>query len=275
MSGLTADHINQIAKAAGAGSGFVIPAAQIATYFNDAMTKYGGGQFSNKKRVAALLSECLMESAYFRTTVEYASTGSYQPFRGRTFIQITWKSNYAAFGKWCVSKGLLKKGQENYFVNNPTDLGQAQWSAIGGVWYFTQVKWGGKNLCQIADAGSSLAIGRAVNLGNPYSSATPAGQSARDAAYNVVMKLPNTIVPGSPQHAAPKPQTIRQMRKTTCRVAGFAAPGNLKAKKKKVVPKGTELMMVQQEQIDGKWWAKGAGGVWWPRWKTTPVKKGK
>lgn len=104
MSGLTAAHINQVRAAAGASGSIVIPADEIAELFNEAMTKHGSGQFTNKKRVAALVSECLMESAYFRTTVEYANTGPYQPFRGRTFIQLTWKSNYAAFGAWCLSQ---------------------------------------------------------------------------------------------------------------------------------------------------------------------------
>jgi len=204
MAGLTAAHIRAIRNAAGAYGAPIIPEQQIANLFNEAMTKYGDGQFTNKKRVAALVSECLMESAYFRTTVEYANTGPYQPYRGRTFIQLTWKSNYADFGRWCVRKGLLRKGQEDYFVRNPVALGRAEWAALGGVYYFTQKKWSGKNLCQIADSGSSLAIGRAVNLGNPWSPYTPNGQRARDRAFELVMSLPDDIVPGKKKKKAKK-----------------------------------------------------------------------
>jgi len=277
MAGLTAAHIEALRKAAGAAGNPIIPAAQIADLFNEAMTKYGAGQFTNKKRVAALLSECLMESAYFRTTVEYASTGPYQPYRGRTFIQITWESNYAEFGAWCVKQGLLPKGQASYFVNHPVQLGTAKWAALGGVWYFTTKKWGGKNLCQIADGGSSLAIGRAVNLGNPWSSATPNGQSARDHAYKLVMSLPDDIVPGKapskvskPAKAKPKAapvETIHTLRKAKRRIKGYAAPSS-SSKVKRTVPKGYHLEMVHRTVSKGRVWVQGTKGVWWLRSST-------
>jgi hypothetical protein len=186
---LTAAHIQAALKAAGAGSGLVMPADKIATAFNDAISKYGGGLVGAINSYAALVSECMMESAYFRTTQEYASTGPYQPYRGRTFIQITWKDNYAAFGKWCKSVGLLDDA--DYFVKNPTKLADLRWAAIGGVWYFTKVlKKDKKGVLRpiVWWADDPLAIGRAVNMGNPYSTATPNGQKARDAAYVAVVK---------------------------------------------------------------------------------------
>jgi len=188
-SGLTGAHITAALKAAGAGSGLVMPASQIAVAFNDAISKYGGGLFTTINSYAALVSECMMESAYFRTTAEYATTGPYQPYKGRTFIQITWKDNYAAFGKWCLSVGLVTDA--DYFVKNPTKLADLKWAAIGGVWYFTKVLKKDKqgNLHPIVWwADDPLAIGRAVNMGNPYSTATPNGQKARDAAYVAVVK---------------------------------------------------------------------------------------
>lgn len=257
MAGLTAAHIEALRKAAGAAGNPIIPAAQIASAFNEAMTKYGNGQFSNKKRVAALLSECLMESAYFRTTVEYANTGAYQPYRGRTFIQLTWQSNYAAFGKWCVKQGLLGKGQQNYFVNNPVQLGTAKWAAIGGVWYFTTKKWGGKTLAQIADGGSALAIGRAVNLGNPYSSATPDGQSERNAAYKLAMSLPADIVPG-----VSTVTKVDQLRVTKGRTKGYTEP-SVGSKVAKVVPKGYRIAVVAETKNGTVPWVQGKAGVWW------------
>lgn len=279
MAGLTADHINQVRAAAGASGSIILPAATIADLFNSAMRQHGGGQFNNKARVAALLSECLMESAYFRTTVEYADTGRYQPWRGRTFIQLTWKSNYKKFGKWCVAHGLLAKGQANYFVKNPVALGHGQWAALGGVFYFTTKKWGRKTLCQIADGGSSLQIGRAVNLGNPYSKYTPNGQSERDRAYRLAMRLPDSIVPtpAAPPKPTKKPttknvKTINVIRRSKARIHGYASP-SLSARVVRTVPKGYSLRCKTRcQDSTGRWWVQGTKGVWWVRSSTALVK---
>ena len=45
------------------------------------------------------------------------------------------ESNYAAFGKWCVSKNLLTDA--NHFVNNPGELAADRWAWHGAVWYWT------------------------------------------------------------------------------------------------------------------------------------------
>lgn len=92
MAGLTAAHIETALHVAGAGGGLVMPAKDIAAAFNDAMLRYGRGQFTTAARVAALVSSCMMESAYFRTTEEYAKDGRYAPFIGRGFMQLTWRS---------------------------------------------------------------------------------------------------------------------------------------------------------------------------------------
>ncbi len=188
---LTASHIQTALKAAGAGPGLVMPAADIAKAFNDAILTYGDGQFTTKEAVAALVSECMMESAYFRTTEEYNKKGRYAPFIGRTFIQITWHDNYLDFGRWCFSKGLVPSG--TYFVDNPKKLSELTWVAIGGVWYFTQVKFHGKPLTDYAT--NIDHVGKAVNLGNPFSSYVPAGHEARRAAYYAVARLGTSIIP--------------------------------------------------------------------------------
>jgi len=199
--GITANDIKAMRAAAGASGPTVINEVEIADLFNTAMVKYGGGQFNTVNRVTALVSECMMESAYFRTTVEYQHTGqSYAPYIGRTFIQVTWKSNYAKFGAWCKSHGLVS--DPDYFVKNPVALGHAKWAALGGVWYFTAVKFSGHSLVEIADQGNADMIGRGVNLGNPWSAATPNGASARRAAWNAVHKLGSEIIPGGQKKPA-------------------------------------------------------------------------
>jgi hypothetical protein len=181
---LTGEHITAALRAAGAGSGTVASPQVIADLFNDAIEKYGDGLFTTINTYAALVSECMMESAYFRTTREYSNSGSYQPYRGRTFIQLTWKDNYAAFGKWCKDEGLVSSA--DYFVKNPTKLEELKWAALGGVWYFTKKMFSGKPLTAYSD--NMLQVGRAVNMGNPFSSHTPNGQKARDDAYRAVVK---------------------------------------------------------------------------------------
>lgn len=178
--------------------------------------------------------------------------------------------------------GLLTKAQgKNYFVNNPVELGRKDWAALGGVWYFTTKTWGGLTLCQIADNGSSLQIGRAVNLGNPYSSATPNGQAARDKAYKLVMSLPASIVPGSTVTVT-KPATttttaaatvtnINQMRVAKKKILGHAKPDG-HSKTLKTVAKGTKLHVVHRTVDDqGRGWVRGPAGVWWLESETTLV----
>ena len=188
---LTEAHIQTMLKSVGAGSGLVMPAADIAKAFNDAIITYGSGLFTTVDSVAALVSECMMESAYFRTTEEYLKTGSYAPYIGRTFIQLTWKSNYQSFGKWCYEQDLVSDA--NYFVNNPKALADLKWAALGGVWYFTKVMFDGKPLT--AYSSNIDQVGKAVNLGSPYSSYTPKGQTARRTAYAAVKALGPSIVP--------------------------------------------------------------------------------
>lgn len=191
MTGLTAAHIETALRAAGAGSGLCMDADAIAELFNDAMTTHGDGHFDSVDRVAALVSECMMESAYFRTTEEYGKDGRYKPYIGRSFIQITWERNYRAFGSWCHGKGLVP--DPAYFVDQPSRLAEPRWAALGGVWYFTQVRFADGPLT--AYAGDIRAVGCAVNLGDPHSSHVPAGQPARERAYRAFRALGPSIVP--------------------------------------------------------------------------------
>jgi predicted chitinase len=188
---LTGAHITAALKSVGAGTGLVMPADDIAKLFSDAILKYGAGKFNTTAKVAALLSQCMMESAYFRTTEEYAKNGPYAPFIGRTFMQVTHKSNYQDFGTWCFQKGLVPNA--SYFVDDPKRLAANKWAALGGVWYFTQVQFSGKSLTEYA--ANVDQVSKAVNLGNPFSSALPNGYKDRRTAYSTFLDLGSTIIP--------------------------------------------------------------------------------
>ena len=192
---LTGAHIIHALHAAGAGGNLVMSSDKIAAAFNDAMVRYAPGQFDTVDKVAALVSECMMESAYFRTTEEYNKIhGDYQPYRGRTFIQITWRANYELFGGWCHKLGLV--GSADTFVNNAASLADLKWAAIGGVWYFTQVMFHGKPLTHYAD--NIEQVGKAVNLGDPNSKHALSSLHARKAAYKAVTALGPIIIPTPP-----------------------------------------------------------------------------
>lgn len=191
---LTGKHIEAALKAVDAGSGTVTSYQEIADLFNIALLRFGEGMFKTTNQVAALLSECMMESAYFRVTEEYAKNGRYAPYIGRTFMQLTWKDNYAKFGQWCYDKQLIQ--DPNYFVKNPTKLADLQWAALGGVWYFTRVSFYGKPLVDYANDISQ--VGKAVNLGDPRSRFEPKGADARKEAFDAVRKLGGNIVPQFP-----------------------------------------------------------------------------
>ena len=66
-------------------------------------------QCNNSKRIAMWLAQVGFESDGFKATEEHQKDGRYAPFIGRTWIQITWQANYAAFGQWCKAQNDLDK----------------------------------------------------------------------------------------------------------------------------------------------------------------------
>lgn len=124
------------------------------------------------------LATMTQESASFRTTTEYSSTGPYAPYVGRTFEQVTWETNYAAFGRWAVAAGLI--ASPDLFVDRPHLLAETQWAWLGGVWYF-----GVRDLWGYANRGDFQRVSNAVNRGSATTNGFPSGWSARLAAYRV------------------------------------------------------------------------------------------
>jgi putative chitinase len=162
---------------------------------NDACLLLG---FTTYKGYATFIANCCQESAYFRTTEEYAKKGPYAPYIGRTFIQVTWKTNYAAFGKYAVKNKLEGLTDPNRFVNHPTELAQVKWAWWGPCWYFSK-SWGGKTLVQIADTSKApnVAVAKAINMGSPTSSHTPGGMKTRDLLYDKACSYGNKLMPAS------------------------------------------------------------------------------
>lgn len=162
-----------------------------------AMGALRAGDVRTPQGGAAFLATLAQESDWFRTTREYGSGQRYAPYIGRTFCQVTWKSNYAAFGKWANKRGLL--ADPNTFVRDPGSLSALRWAWLGGVWYF-----GANGLWTYANAGQFLAVSNGVNRGNPKSKTPPYGWAMRQKAYRAFLTLGSSIVPaGSPTPSKP------------------------------------------------------------------------
>lgn len=150
---------------------------------------------------AAFLATMSQESGSFRYLTEagsasYLKSKPYFPYVGRTFEQITWASNYRAFGVWCNLRGLVV--DLGTFVNDPKSLADIRWAWLGGVWF-----WERNGIWAWANKGNFLATQRAVNLGSPTSSKTPAGMAARNAWYQAWLKVGADLIPTPTDPAAP------------------------------------------------------------------------
>lgn len=189
-----------VTSVGGSLSAMLDTSTNIAKAFNDAVAGSYPDILSSKNRVACLVGECAQETDWFKTTVEYsAGSNSYSPYDGRGFIQLTHQSNYAAFGQWMQSIGKLTDA--NYFVDNPTALGDVQYAAYTAIYYFTQVKWSGQNLMQLCDTASDpwANISRAINRGDPNSTLAAYGEADRTTAINAVLGVtPDPTSPTTP-----------------------------------------------------------------------------
>lgn len=131
-----------------------------------AFARYG---ITTPRRAAMAVAQLAHESAGLRTTTEYASGAAYegrrdlgntQPgdgvrFKGRGYIQITGRSNYAA-----VSKAL-----GHNFVERPKDLSEPRWAAEASCWWWEA--HGLNGLCDRIDnpADRLVAVTRVINGG--------------------------------------------------------------------------------------------------------------
>lgn len=103
----------------------------------------------NQKRIAAWLAQIGHESGSFQYTEEIDKNGRYAPYIGRTWIQITWESNYRAFSKWCYGRGLVPT--PDYFVTNYRELADLKWAGLGAAWYWTVARPDINTLCDAGD----------------------------------------------------------------------------------------------------------------------------
>lgn len=164
---------------------------------------------------AAFLATCAVEAAYFRTTVEYGTTLRYDPFRGRTFIQLTWEDNYRAFGRWCHGRGLVADGEA--FVRSPVSLGSYEFAWLGAVFYFQA-----HNLWRWANVGDFRAVSQAVNggIGRVGTAFVPNGQAHRDAMYAVFLRAGANLLPTREDEDDMTPDESKMLREVHAKLHG-------------------------------------------------------
>ena len=148
-------------------------AAEVAPHLNRAMAEAG---IDNPQRKAAFVAQLAHESGGFKYMEEIASGKAYegrrdlgntQPgdgerFKGRGFIQVTGRANYAA-----ASKAL---GED--FVKHPERAGTLENAARVAAWY-----WNSRGLNDKADRGDFDGITKSINGG--YN-----GKADRDRYYS-------------------------------------------------------------------------------------------
>ena len=162
----------------------VIDQATAGTLVDAVVTGLAQAQCNTVNRIAMYLAQCGHESDGFNTTTEYGdlSGAAYYPYIGRTWIQITWESNYAAFGQWAFGKGLIT--DPNQFVNNPESLSDLQWAGIGAAWYWTIQRPTINSLC---DNGDVVGVTQLINGGQN-------GIDDRTARYNQAIALGDELL---------------------------------------------------------------------------------
>lgn len=161
-------------------------ARDVALALAPAMRK---SHITTPERAAQFIAQVCHESVAFHYTEEIASGSAYEGrrdlgnthpgdgvrFKGRTWIQITGRSNYAA-----VSRAI---GVD--FVAHPTLLATTKYAAYGAAWW-----WDTHGCNQLADSnhGSILATTHRVNGGEN-------GLSSREAYYARARHVASKLVP--------------------------------------------------------------------------------
>lgn len=133
----------------------------VSDWFNKYSCQY---EVNNPKRIAAFLAQTIVESAAFTATREFDSGSAYEgrvdlgnvfkgdgkKFKGRGYLQITGRNNYAA-----CSKALFG---DDTLLNNPDLLATPQYAMQSALWY-----WKDRGLNVLADIQYFFTISVRVN----------------------------------------------------------------------------------------------------------------
>lgn len=169
-------------------------AAKLVNGANEAMLR---GNITTIQRAAMFLAQVGEESVSLRYTEEIADGAVYEGradlgnlmrgdgtrYKGRSFIQITGRHNYAEFSIWAHANGLCTT--PTWFVDNPERLGWDFYAWEGAVWYWTVAR---SNLNYLADTSDIEGATRAINGGLN-------GLADRTARWRACLALGAAILP--------------------------------------------------------------------------------
>lgn len=130
-------------------------------------------ELNTPMRQAAFIAQVAHESDSFRALEEYASGKAYEGrkdlgntkpgdgerFKGRGYIQLTGRANYAEFTKWIANK-MPDLPIKYDFVQRPEQVATATW----GMWA-TVFFWETRNLNHWADKGFFKTLTKRINGG--------------------------------------------------------------------------------------------------------------
>ncbi|AWY03541.1 lysin A [Mycobacterium phage Hookmount] len=159
-----------LARAAGISEA---KAREILPTFRDGLRL---AECNNVPRIAMAVAQWGHESDNFNATQEYDhgrkhgdpnEVSDRWKYKGRTWIQITWRGNYERFSRWCYDRKLVST--PTYFVDNPTALADVRWAGIGAAWYWTVERPTINRLC---DERNLTEVTRLINGGTSWEAPT-------------------------------------------------------------------------------------------------------
>jgi predicted chitinase len=156
----------------------------LADALGPAFARYG---IVTPRRAAAAVAQFAHESAGFHTTTEYASGAEYEGrrdlgnthpgdgrrFKGRGYIQVTGRNNYAAAAR--------AFGVD--FLAHPEKLAEPRYAALVSCWW-----WAAHGCNQLADGGDFVALTRRINGGTN-------GLASREAYHDRARAVASRLVP--------------------------------------------------------------------------------
>ena len=171
--------------------------ARAAKYITGCNAALRRASCTTVKRAAMFLAQIGEESGSLRFAEEIASGAEYENrpdlgnihpgdgvrFKGRGFIQVTGRGNYAALSKWAHAHGLAPS--ETYFVDNPPQLATDKYVWLGPVWFWTVAR----NMNGFADRSDIRGATRAINGGLN-------GFEDRASRWHLCLRLGAGILPG-------------------------------------------------------------------------------
>lgn len=133
-------------------------------------------ELNSVARRAMWFAQVLEESVGLTATTEFATGAEYEwrtdlgnthagdgvRFKGRGFIQLTGRSHYDQFGRWCHTRGLVPN--DHWFLDRPEDVASDRFAWLSAAWYWIgDHNHGYEKLNAAADARDIVAATYMVN----------------------------------------------------------------------------------------------------------------